>query len=342
MVNVTKLYISTVQLNQKGKNMEKEKNAMQLLNDLIVKKRSRICAGLDVKWEDIPNAFKLECGWDDEKGEENMEDFSQIIYKYCEKYIDAVSDIVPAIKINSAFFEREHLEDLYLEVARYAMEQGLFVIGDIKRADIGSTSQAYAEAFLAAGQPFDAITINPYFGTDGVMPFLKLAKEQGKGVFILVKTSNKSSAEIQDLELADGRYVYEAVADLTIKWAEQVDEENFFEKKTPKYPMVGAVIGATHPEQAAELLGRMGRIFALVPGYGAQGATADDVSVNFDLYGLGAIVNSSRGIMNAYKSDRWKNEYSEETWAEAARAEAIRATEEINQAIEKRYDIKLG
>lgn len=323
--------------------MKKEKNAMQLLNDLIVEKNSRICAGLDVKWEDIPDAFKLQYGWDDEKGEENMEDFSQIIYKYCEKYIDAVADIVPAIKINSAFFEREHLEDLYLEVARYAMEQGLFVIGDIKRADIGSTSEAYAQAFLAAGQPFDAVTINPYFGTDGVMPFLKLAKENGKGVFILVKTSNKSSAEIQDLELADGRKVYEAVADLTIEWAEEVDEESFFDTRIPDYPLVGAVVGATHPEQAKELRERMGCTFFLVPGYGAQGATADDVACNFNGWsGTGAIVNSSRGIMNAYKKDCWKDEYHEEAWAEAARAEAIRATEEINQAIEKRYCIKLS
>lgn len=308
-----------------------EKNAMQLLNDLILEKNSRICAGLDVKWEDIPNAFKLEYSWYDEKGEENMEDFSQIVYKYCEKYIDAVADVVPAIKINSAFFEREHLEDLYFEVAYYAREKGLFVIGDIKRADIGSTSEAYAQAFLSAGMPFDAITINPYFGTDGVMPFLKLAKENGKGVFVLVKTSNKSSAEIQDLELADGRKVYEAVADLVLNWADEVDHENF-----NYYPMVGAVVGATHPKQAEELVDQMGCTFFLVPGYGAQGATADDVAVNFDSdRGIGAIVNSSRGIMNAYKKDCWKEKYSEETWAEAARAEAIRATEEINQAINK-------
>lgn len=318
--------------------MEKEKNAMQLLNDLILEKNSRICAGLDVKWEDIPNAFKLEYGWDDEKGEENMEDFSQIIYKYCEKYIDAIADVVPAIKINSAFFEREHLEDLYFEVAYYAREKGLFVIGDIKRADIGSTSKAYAQAFLAAGQPFDAITINPYFGTDGVMPFLELAKEQGKGVFILVKTSNKSSAEIQDLELKDGRKVYEAVADLVLEWAEEVDVENFDEDDDPAYPMVGAVVGATHPEQAKKLVNDMGKIFLLVPGYGAQGATAEDVAVNFDYEGLGAIVNSSRGIMNAYKKDCWKDKFSEETWADAARAEAIRATEEINQAINRYFN----
>ncbi len=309
------------------------KNAMQLLNDLIVEKNSRICAGLDVKWEDIPNAFKKEFGWDDQKCEENMEDFSQIIYKYCEKYIDAVADIVPAIKINSAFFEREHLEDLYLEVAYYAREKGLFVIGDLKRADIGSTSEAYAQAFLAIGMPFDAITINPYFGTDGVMPFLKLAEENGKGVFVLVKTSNESSEEIQDLKLEDGRYVYEAVADLVIEWSNKADFENF-----NYYPMVGAVVGATNPKQAEKLVDRMGCIFFLVPGYGAQGATAEDVAVNFDSdRGTGAIVNSSRGIMNAYKKDCWKEKYSEETWAEAARAEAIRATEEINQAINKYY-----
>lgn len=309
-----------------------EKNAMQVLNDLIVEKNSRICAGLDVKWEDIPNAFKKEFGWDDEKGEENMEDFSQIIYKYCEKYINAVADIVPAVKINSAFFEREHLEDLYLEVAYYAREKGLFVIGDLKRADIGSTSEAYAQAFLSAGMPFDAITINPYFGTDGVMPFLKLAKENGKGVFVLVKTSNKSSAEIQDLELADGRKVYEAVADLVIDWADEVDHENF----VADYPMVGAVVGATNSEQVEKLKEQMWKTFFLVPGYGAQGATADDVAAYFnDERVTGVIVNSSRGIMNAYKKDCWKEKYSEETWAEAARAEAIRTTEEINQAINK-------
>ncbi len=314
------------------------KNAMQLLNDLIIEKNSRICAGLDPTWENIPNAFKLECGWDDEKGEENMEDFSQIIYKYCEKYIDAVADIVPAIKINNAFFEREHLEDLYFEVAYYAREKGLFVIGDIKRADIGSTSEAYAQAFLAAGQPFDAVTINPYFGSDGVMPFLKLAKENGKGVFVLVKTSNKSSAEIQDLELADGRKVYEAVADLVIDWTEQVEECVY---ESSEYHMIGAVVGATHPEQLEYLAGLMGNTFVLVPGYGAQGATADDIAAAFDGEGLGAIINSSRGIMNAYKKDCWKDKYSEETWAEAAKAEAIRATEEINQAINKYNNKKI-
>ena len=313
------------------------KNAMQRLNECILEKNSRICVGLDPTWEIIPKIVKIAHGID------NNEEFSKtvsnekVIRDYCREYIDAICDIVPAIKINSAFFEQYGIEYLYQDIAKEAKAKGLFVIGDVKRADIGNTSKAYAEAFLGKDSPFDAITINPYFGTDGVMPFLKLAKEQGKGVFVLVKTSNKSSAEIQDLELKDGRYVYEAVADLVLEWAEEVEPECFKEeeKKPNNYPMIGAVVGATHSQQAAELLERMGHIFALVPGYGAQGATAEDVAVNFDTNGLGAIVNSSRGIMNAYKSDRWKDIYSEDEWAEAARAEAIRATEEINKAIEK-------
>jgi len=336
-------------------------NAMQRLNNLIKEKNSRICAGLDPTWENIPDIVKKESGeltecfilserFSDEEieglSEEEKEKIIEeseinieemIFLDYCMQYIEAVQDVVPAIKINSAFFEECGLEDCYFEVAQVAKNAGLFVIGDVKRADIGNTSEAYAEAYLGEDSPFDAITINPYFGTDGVMPFLKLAKEHGKGVFVLVKTSNKSSAEIQDLELKDGRKVYEAVSDLVVHWGKEVDAECYGEDGRPRYPMIGAVIGATHPEQAENLLWRMGNIFALVPGYGAQGATADDIAICFNKEGLGAIVNSSRGIMNAYKNDRWKDEYSEETWAEAARAEAIRATDEINEAIARLY-----
>lgn len=296
-----------------------EKNAFQKLNNLILEKNSRICAGLDPNWNDILKLKKCD----------NMFLKPQIVLEYCKEYIDSICDIVPALKMNIAFFEEmECAESIYIEAAEYAKEKGLFVIGDVKRADIGSTSEAYAKKFLCEESPFDAITINPYFGTDGVMPFLKIAKENQKGVFILVKTSNKSSAEIQDLELKDGRKVYEAVADLVLDWTKSVDEENF-----GQYPMIGAVVGATHPKQAEELSMKMEKTFFLVPGYGAQGATADDVAVNFDKFGVGAIINSSRGIMNAYKKDCWKDIYSEKTWKEAAKAEAIRATEEINQAI---------
>lgn len=324
--------------------MEKEKNAMQRLNDLILEKNSRICAGLDPTWENIPNTLKKDYGCESRLFMRGEETSFRLMRDYCKTYIQAICDVVPAIKINSAFFEQYALENLYQIIAEEAKKAGLFVIGDVKRADIGNTSAAYAEAFLGKDSPFDAITINPYFGTDGVMPFLKLAKENGKGVFVLVKTSNKSSAEIQDLVLEDGRCVYKAVADLVLEWEREVEEENFRPGgNTPiDYTMIGVVVGATHPEQAKELVDRMGFTFFLVPGYGAQGATAGDVAVNFDSNkGLGAIVNSSRGIMNAYKKNCWKDKFSEETWAEAARAEAIRATEEINHAINKYYGLKI-
>lgn len=322
-------------------------NAMKRLNAAIKEKNSRICAGLDPTWENIPEAFKEMFHHENCEGECDCEDEYcrnkkiELFYQYCCKYIDAICDIVPAIKINSAFFEQYGLEYIYCTVAQYAKEAGLFVIGDVKRADIGNTSAAYAMAFLGENSPFDAITVNPYFGTDGVMPFLKLAKENGKAIFALVKTSNKSSGEIQDLKLEDGRILYEAVSDLVVGWGKEVDKESYGPDGRPRYPMIGTVVGATHPEQAKNLLWRMGKVFTLVPGYGAQGATADDVAVNFDEDGLGAIVNSSRGIMNAYKKECWKEEYSEETWAEAARAEAIRATDEINEAINRYYDKKI-
>lgn len=312
---------------------------MERLNELILQKNSRICAGLDPVWEEIPKSFKasiISKMQEDNSEIEIVEEavYDEIIYNYCLSYIDAVADVVPAIKINIAFFEKEGIEDIFWEVAEYAKEKGVFVIADVKRADIGSTSKAYAETYLCEDSPFDAITINPYFGTDGVEPFFKLAKETGKGVFVLVKTSNKSSAEIQDLKLEDGRYVYEAVADKLVEWKKEIEPNRYIDG----YSMIGAVVGATYREQAVKLAGRTGKTFFLVPGYGAQGATASDVAVNFDWQGLGAIVNSSRGIMQAYKKDCWKDKYSEETWKEAAHAEAERATVEINKAINRYFE----
>lgn len=305
--------------------MEEAMNAMQRLNALIEAKNSRVCAGLDPTWELIPESVKNSMG---RPGDRRPKVFSE----YCKQYIDAVADVLPAVKINSAFFEREGYEWLYFDIADYASQKGLFVIGDVKRADIGNTSNAYAEAYLGEYSPFDAITINPYFGSDGIIPFLDLAKKNNRGVFILVKTSNKSSAEIQDLELADGRKVYQCVAERVREWAMQVDTQNY-----NNYPLVGAVVGATHPEEAKELQMILGKTFLLLPGYGAQGATAQDVAVNFDREGLGAIVNSSRGIMNAYKKDIWKDKFTEKDWAEAAREEAKRASKEINDAINRMW-----
>lgn len=316
------------------------KNAMQRLNDLILQKNSRICAGFDPKWEEIPKCLKEEYGcvgenfWDD--GNDQAE---EVLMQYGMHYINAVADIVPAIKINSAFFEQYHCEYVFRFLANEAKERGMFVIGDVKRGDIGPTAAAYANAYLYAGSPFDAITIQSYFGRDGVMPFATMAKENGKGIFVLVRTSNESSQEFQEVRTESKNQLFEVVADEVMCWGEMVD--GVLDGQKGQYNMVGAVIGATFPKQAERLARKMQRTFFLVPGYGAQGASAEDVAVNFDRKGLGAIVNSSRGIMNAYKNERWKDQYFEEIWAEAAMAEAKRATDEINQAINKYYEANI-
>ena len=298
-----------------------KENAMQRLNR-IVKEKGPLLAGLDPKLDEIIPLYDFKI----EEFESENDFYAAYMYAYCEDYIKSLSKEIGAVKINSAFFEAVGMEQVYWDIAQFAKGSGLFVIGDLKRADIGNSSAQYAQGFLSADSPFDAITINPYFGTDGVKPFLDLAKENGKGVFVLVKTSNPSSKEIQDAVLADGRRVYELVAEQVRSWGDDMSIDD-------DYNLVGAVVGATHPEQAKRLRELMPNTFFLVPGYGAQGATAQDIPVNFDMNGGGAIVNSSRGIMNAYKNARWKNLFSKEKWYEASVAEAIRAKGELEDAI---------
>ncbi len=300
-------------------------NAMQRLNQ-IVKERGPLVAGLD---PDIRKILSMvEASQSKYDGPDEIMDEVDILesqmWDFCEEYLEALQPEVGVVKINSAFFEACGMEYVYWEIAKYAKELGYFVIGDLKRADIGNMSEQYANAFLCDGSPFDAITINPYFGTDGIKPFLDLAKETGKGVFVLVKTSNPSSAEIQDLVLKDGKTVYMKVAELVNQWGNYTNPEG-----NEDYNLVGAVVGATHPKQAEELRKIMPNTFFLVPGYGAQGATAKDIVVNFDKQGGGAVVNSSRGIMMAYNSKRWKNQFTIEKWSEAAKCEAIRAQSEL-------------
>ena len=285
------------------------KNVMERLNEAI-KEKGPLLAGLD------PDRLKIA----ELSSELTMEDF-------CFEYIDAVKDKVAAIKINIAFFESCNYLDVFWKCARKAKKEGLFVIADVKRADIGNTSKQYAEAFLTADSPIDAITINPYFGTDGVKPFIEMAKENDKGVFVLLKTSNPSSDEIQNLETADGQKVYHKVAKLVDEWGKGTKGE--------RYSLVGAVVGATHPAEAEELRKMLPDTFFLVPGYGAQGATASDIVVNFDCEGGGAVVNSSRGLMFAYKSKLWSEKYSKKEWKEATRAEAERAQNELKSAIKE-------
>ena len=293
-------------------------NAMERLNELV-KEKGVLLAGLD------PDVGKI-LSMSGETAEVSRMSLNiyELVGDYCYNYIQAVKDEVAAIKINIAFFEAYGMEPLFWEVARDAQDVGLFVIGDIKRADIGNTSKQYAEAFLKKDSPIDAITINPYFGTDGVKPFLDVAKKNGKGVFVLVKTSNASSSEIQDLELKDGKLVYQKVAELVKKWGESVKESD-----DEEYSLVGAVVGATHPVEAKLLRETMPNIFFLVPGYGAQGVTADDIVVNFDDNGGGVIVNSSRGLMFAYE----KEGVIVDKWYEASKRAAIRSRKELSGAV---------
>ncbi len=299
-----------------------KENAMQRLNR-IAKEKGPLLAGLDPQLDEIIPLYDFKI----EEFQNENDFYAAYMYTYCKDYITSLSEEIGAIKINSAFFEAVGMEQVYWDIARFAKNKGLFVIGDLKRADIGNSSAQYAQGFLSADSPFDAITINPYFGTDCVKPFLDLAKENGKGVFVLVKTSNPSSKEIQDAILIDGKPVYELVAKMVRDWGDYTS--NYDED----YNLVGAVIGATHPVQAKRLRQLMPHTFFLVPGYGAQGATAQDITVNFDMNGGGAIVNSSRGIMNAYKNSKWKNLFSKEKWYEASVAEAIRAKGELKDAI---------
>ncbi|WEV65082.1 orotidine-5'-phosphate decarboxylase [Bifidobacterium sp. ESL0764] len=265
-------------------------------------------------------------------------------YGFNRAIIDAVKDLVPAVKPQIAMYEAYGSVgfDVYRLTCQYAQSQGLYVLGDIKRGDIGSTAAAYAKHLTGVnsldgdinGHPWheDAITVNPYFGTDGMTPFLDAAKQSDGDIFALVRTSNPSSAEIQELELAGGERVYEHVADLVEGWgADSIGKYG--------YSRLGAVVGATHPEQGRELRARMPHTFFLVPGYGAQGGTAADVAGMFDSSGRGAIVNSSRGIIGAWKKS---GEYSEsmtsqealDLVARSARAAAVAMRDDLRKALQ--------
>ncbi|MBT1162482.1 MULTISPECIES: orotidine-5'-phosphate decarboxylase [Bifidobacterium] len=228
-------------------------------------------------------------------------------FEFNRAIIDAVADIVPAVKPQIAMYEAIGPAgvDAYTMTCEYAQQQGLYVLGDIKRGDIGSTAAAYAghlsgvAGFEDGAQPFDpwhedAVTVNPYLGTDGITPFVDAAAAADKDIFVLVRTSNPSSKELQELDLADGGKLYEHVADLVEGWGSATIGSH-------GYSRVGAVVGATHPEEGAALRKRMPHTFFLVPGYGAQGGTAAGVAGMFDHDGSGAIVNSSRGIIGAWK-----------------------------------------
>ncbi len=257
--------------------------------------------------------------------------------KFNKKIIDAVFDIVPAVKPQIAMYERYGIEGLkaYDKTCKYAQSKGLIVIGDIKRSDIASTAEAYSDGHIGKvdinGTEFDSfaqdfITLNPYLGSDSITPFLKDCEAYEKGLFVLAKTSNPNSGEIQDL-LVDGTPIYEKVAALIEKWGESTVGQY-------GYSSVGAVVGATHPEQAKRLREVMPHTFFLVPGYGAQGGKAEDLAVCFDKDGIGAIVNSSRGIIAAHQKEQYKDCFADEKdFALAARQACIDMKNDLRRCI---------
>ncbi len=299
--------------------------SVDLLVQKIKEKGNPSVAGLDPKIDYVPEYIRKKAYA--EYGQ-NLKGATEAIWEFNKGLIDALYDVVPAVKPQSAFYEMYGLygEEVLHRTISYAKEKGLYIILDVKRNDIGSTAEAYSKAYLgktmvdgvecdACG--VDCVTVNPYLGTDGVLPFVNDCKAYDKAIFALVKTSNPSSGELQDL-MVDDKHIYEKVAECVNKWNEDTIGNS-------GYGAVGAVVGATYPEQAVVLRKLMPKSYFLVPGYGAQGGGAEGVKPCFNDDGLGAIVNSSRGIMCAYKKGDWK----EEQFAEAARAEALRMKEDL-------------
>ena len=264
---------------------------------------------------------------------ETLEAAAEAVFEYNKGIVDAIYDIVPAVKPQIAMYEQFGVPgvEAFKKTVDYCKSKDLVIIGDIKRGDIGSTSEAYAVGHIGNVKigskihtPFgeDFVTVNPYLGSDGVNPFIKVCKEENKGIFVLVKTSNPSSGEFQD-RLIDGRPLYELVGEQVAKWGEDCMGDG--------YSYVGAVVGATYPEQGKILRKLMPKTLILVPGYGAQGGQGKDLVHYFNEDGLGAIVNSSRGIICAYKQDKYAS-FGSENYADASRAAALDMIEDINSA----------
>ena len=304
---------------------------IQQLIEKIQKTKAPVCVGLDPMLGYIPeHILKRSFG---EFGE-TLEGAADAIWNFNKEIVDATYDLIPSVKPQIAMYEQFGIEGLkvYEKTVRYCQEKGLLVIGDAKRGDIGSTSAAYATAHLGrvkVGSTVctafntDFLTVNPYLGTDGVKPFVDVCKSEDKGLFVLVKTSNPSSGESQG-RLVEGRPVYELVAEKVVEWgADCMDGA---------YSNVGAVVGATYPEMSAILRKLMPKTYFLVPGYGAQGGTAKDLKPCFNEDGLGAVVNSSRGIIAAYKQEKY-GKFGAEHFGEASRQAVIDMVADINSVL---------
>lgn len=310
-----------------------------MINQLISKIKETnapIVVGLDPMLKYVPEYIRQQAYA--EYGE-TLEGAAEAIWQYNKGIVDAVYDLIPAVKPQVAMYEQLGIPGMiaFKRTVDYCKEKGLVVIGDIKRGDIGSTSEAYAVGHLGkvrigdksyAGFDEDFVTVNPYLGSDGVKPFTSICAGEKKGIFVLVKTSNPSSGEFQD-RLIDGKPLYELVGEKVRDWGAECMPES------GDYSYVGAVVGATYPEQGKLLRKVMPHTFILVPGYGAQGGKGSDLVHFFHEDGLGAIINSSRGIIAAYQQEKYAG-YGEKGYADAARAAVIDMREDIASALRNR------
>ncbi len=308
-----------------------------MINQLIAnikKTGAPIVVGLDPMLKYIPEHIQKKAFA--EFGE-TLEGAAEAIWQFNKGIVDKTYDLIPAVKPQIAMYEQFGIPGLvaFKKTVDYCKAKGLVVIGDIKRGDIGSTSSAYAVGHIGKVQvgsktyaPFDEdfVTVNPYLGSDGVNPFIDVCKEEKKGLFILVKTSNPSSGEFQD-QMIDGRPLYELVGEKVAQWGEDCMGD--------EYSYIGAVVGATYPEMGKVLRKVMPKSYILVPGYGAQGGKGKDLVHFFNEDGLGAIVNSSRGIIAAYQQEKYAN-YGEEAFADASRAAVEDMVADIRGALEAR------
>ena len=304
---------------------------IQKLINNIVAKDAPIVVGLDPTLKFIPENLLKESY---EEFGANLKGVSEAIWKFNKAIIDSTYDLIPAVKPQIAMYEQFGLPgvEVFKRTVDYCKEKGLIVIGDVKRGDIGSTSTAYAIGHLGTVEiegktflPFDEdfATVNPYLGTDGVKPFVDICNANDRGIFVLVKTSNPSSGEFQD-RIIDGKPLYELVADKVNEWGAASMDGN--------YSNVGAVVGATYPEQGKILREKMPNVFILVPGYGAQGGKGADLVHFFNKDGLGAIINSSRGIIAAYQNEKYAS-FGEKNFADASRQAVLDMKADIKSAM---------
>lgn len=307
---------------------------IQKLISKIQKTHAPIVVGLDPMMNYIPDHIQKKAF---EQFGETLKGAAEAIWQYNKEIIDHTYDLIPAVKPQIAMYEQFGIEGLkaFQRTVNYCKEKDLIVIGDVKRGDIGSTSAAYAAGHLGKVQvgsktyaafDEDFATVNPYLGSDGVKPFIDVCRQEKKGLFILVKTSNPSSGEFQD-QLVDGRPLYELVGEKVAQWGETCMGDT--------YSYIGAVVGATYPEMGKALRKIMPKAFILVPGYGAQGGKGADLVHFFNEDGLGAIVNSSRGIIAAYKQEKYAK-FGPEHFAEASRAAVEDMIADIDGALQNR------